>query len=119
MPHFALGDTVQVAHSRVHPGIGRVIELLPVRVRVRFPTGGFGGGEYIDDFPPAKLEHVPEPIAVGQVWEREPTAQRYRIIEAGDGGFLQDIVLLNLDTDRISRISLNGLRTKFTRIGTP
>lgn len=114
MTHFQPGDTVQVRHSRVHPGVGRVIELLPVRIRVKFPTGGYGGGEYIDDFPPAVLEHVHDAIAPGQVWQRKPAGHLYRVTEVGGSAFAQDIVLNNLHNARLTRISPTGLRSKFT-----
>ena len=118
MSELDVGVRVRVLHSRVHPHPGRVIELLPVRVRVEFPTGGYGGTPYRDDFHPTQLERLgdmDDTIAPGQVWQRKPAGFLYRITEVGDGGFAQDIVLTNLHNPRISRISPAGLRAKFTR----
>lgn len=117
MPGLSVGDQVRV-RTRAHPHVGQVIELLPKRVRVEFPTGGYGGTSYIDDFHPRQLERIDimdEAIAAGQIWQRKPAGFLYRITEVGDGGFAQDIVLNNLHNPRISRISPAGLRSKFTR----
>ena len=54
-------------------------------------------------------------IAADQIWQRNPSGYLYRVIEAGDGSFGQDIVLRNLHSSRSSRISPSGLRSKFTR----
>ena len=121
MSGLTIGDQVRVLRTRVHPHPGRVIELLPVRVRVEFPTGGYGGTSYVEEFALERLAKVGEEeanvIAVGQVWQRKPAGYLYRVAEAGDSDFAQDIVLHNLHESRISRISAPGLRAKFIRRG--
>lgn len=56
MGAFSVGDQVRVRNTRVHIHTGRVTSILPVRVRVTFPTGGYGGRPYVEDFPVTKLE---------------------------------------------------------------
>lgn len=113
-----VGDQVRVLRTRAHPSSGQVIALLPVRVRVEFPTGGFGGAPYIDDFHPDRLERIDtmdDTITPGQIWQRKPAGYLYRVTEVGDSGFAQDIVLNNQHNARLTRISPTGLRKKFTR----
>lgn len=121
MPKLSVGDHVQVLRTRVHPHPGRVIELLPVRVRVEFPTGGYGGSPYVEDFTPQRLElfeaRESDAIAAGQVWQRKPSGDLYRVTEVGGSAFAQDITLNNLREARVSRVSAPGLRAKFTRRG--
>lgn len=52
---FKVGDRVFVRNARVHPYTGTVIGILPRRVRVEFPHGGFGNTPYIEDFYPNRL----------------------------------------------------------------
>lgn len=115
MPTLAVGDRVRVIRSRVHTHDGVVIELLPSRVRVQFPAGGYGGTPYTEDFTPDRLEKLTDDIATGQVWQRKPAGFLYRVTEVGDGGFAQDMVLTNLRNPRVSRISPAGLHSKFIR----
>ncbi len=55
---FKVGDKVRVVRTRVHKYEGVVIGLLPRRIRVEFPHGGYGDTPYIEDFQPEKLEHT-------------------------------------------------------------
>ena len=56
MTRFAKGDKVRVLRTRVHKYEGVVVGLLPRRVRVEFPHGGYGDTPYIEDFQPERLE---------------------------------------------------------------
>jgi hypothetical protein len=56
MTKFIIGDAVRVLKTRVHKHEGKVIGILPVRVRVEFPHGGYGNTPYIEDFRPERLE---------------------------------------------------------------
>lgn len=54
-----IGDRVRVLRTRVHVHPGVVVGVLPRRVRVEFPHGGYGNSPYIEDFYPDKLEKEP------------------------------------------------------------
>lgn len=118
MSALTIGDRVRVLRSHVHPHHGVVIALLPTRIRVQFPAGGYGGTAYIEDFAPDRLEKLGLPsddVAAGQIWQRKTSDDTYLITDAGGSTFAQDIVLSNRHTRRTSRISVSGLRAKFIR----
>lgn len=58
---FKIGDRVFVADSRVHHYTGTVVGILPKRVRVEFPFGGYGDTPYIEDFYPERLVKEAKP----------------------------------------------------------
>lgn len=118
MGMFRDGDRVRVRGARVHVHPGTVVGVMHTRIRVEFDTGGYADAPYIEDFYPFRLERIDPPmdeIEPGQVWQRKPAGYLYRVTEVGDSTFAQDIVLNNLHNPRTSRISGQGLRSKFTR----
>lgn len=58
MTRFAKGDKVRVLRTRVHKYEGTVVGLLPRRIRVEFPHGGYNDTPYIEDFQPERLEKI-------------------------------------------------------------
>jgi hypothetical protein len=58
MTVFNEGDAVRVLRTRVHKYEGVVVGLLPRRIRVEFPRGGYGDTPYIEDFQPDRLEKI-------------------------------------------------------------
>jgi len=58
MTVFDKGDAVRVLRTRVHKHEGVVVGLLPRRIRVEFPHGGYGDTPYIEDFLPDRLEKI-------------------------------------------------------------
>lgn len=52
---ISVGDRVFVLNARVHQYTGVVIGILPRKVRVEFPMGGYDNTPYIEDFYPERL----------------------------------------------------------------
>lgn len=119
MNDFQIGDRVRVRNARIHIHEGRVTQVTPARIHVTFPTGGYGGAPYAERFGRdalTKIDATPDDtITVGQIWQRKPDGVTYRVTEAGDSSFAQDIGLTAQHTTRTSRISAPGLRSKFVR----